>query len=169
MLTVIKILLIVAIVLAILLVVLYFLGRKAQTKQAAQKQQMDAMAQNVTMLVIDKKRMKLKDAGLPAMVLEQVPKLMRNSKMPVVKAKVGPKVASFICEAGIFEQIPVKKEIKAVVSGLYITKVKGMRGALEQPKKKPGLMARLRKKADAAQAELDAAKKAEEKSKKKKK
>lgn len=165
--TVLKVLLVIAIVLAVLLVVLYFLGRKAQTKQAAQKQQMDAMAQNVTMLVIDKKRMKLKDAGLPAIVLEQVPKLMRNSKMPIVKAKVGPKVTSFICDAMIFDQIPVKKEVKAVISGLYITSVKGMRGNLEKPSKKPGLMARLRKKADKAQADLDAAKQAEKKSKKK--
>lgn len=155
--TFLKVLLIVLIVLAVLLVVLYFLGRRAQNKQAAQKQQMDAMAQNVTMLVIDKKKMKLKDAGLPAMVLEQTPRLMRNTKLPIVKAKVGPKVASFICDAAIFDSVPVKKEVKAVVSGLYITSVKGIRGSLEQQNmKKPGLLARLRKKADAAQAEINA-------------
>ena len=152
-----KILLIIVVVLLVLFAVLYFLGRKAQKKQAAQKQQMDAMAQNVTMLIIDKKKMKLKDAGLPAVVLEQTPKLMRNTKLPIVKAKVGPKVATFICDAGIFDLVPVKKEVKAVVSGLYITSVKGIRGSLEQPAKKPGFMARLRKKADAAQKELDSA------------
>lgn len=164
-----KILLIVVAVLVVLLVILYFLGRKAQKKQAAQKQQMDAMAQNVTMLIIDKKKMKLKDAGLPAMVLEQTPRLMRNTKLPIVKAKVGPKVASFICDAAIFDSVPVKKEVKAVVSGLYITSVRGIRGSLEKPTKKPGLLARLRRKADAAQAELDAAKpsKSSKKSKKK--
>lgn len=162
-----KVLLIILIVLVVLLVILYFLGRKAQNKQAAQKQQMDAMAQNVTMLVIDKKKMRLKDAGLPAMVLEQTPKLMRRTKLPIVKAKVGPKVASFICDAAIFDSIPVKKEVKAVISGLYITKVKGLRGALEKPTKKPGLLSKLRKKADAAQAELDAAQPSKKKSKKK--
>lgn len=160
MMTVFKVLLIVLVVLAVLLVVLYFLGRKAQKKQTAQKQQMDAMAQNVTMLVIDKRKMKLKEAGLPAVVLEQTPKLMRNTKLPIVKAKVGPKVATFICDAAIFDIVPVKKEIKAVVSGLYITSVRGIRGPLEQPAKKPGLMARLRKKAnDAAQEERAASKK----------
>lgn len=142
-----KILIIVLIVLAVLAVVLYFVGKKAQKKQAAQKEQMDAVAQNVTMLVIDKKKMKLKEAGLPAAVLEQTPKLMRNTKLPIVKAKVGPKVMSLICDASIFDSIPVKKEVKAVVSGLYITSVKGMRGQLEQPKKKAGLLAKLRKKA----------------------
>lgn len=159
-----KILLVVVIILAVSLVVLTILGKKAQKKQAAQKQQMDAMAQNVTMLVIDKKKMKLKDAGFPAIVLEQTPKLMRNTKLPIVKAKVGPKVATFICDASIFDSIPVKKEVKAVISGLYITSVRGMRGPLEQPTKKPGFMARLRKKAETANAELEA-----EKNKKKKK
>lgn len=153
--TVLKVLLVIVAVLAVLLVLLMVLGRRAQKKQAAQKQQMDAMAQNVTMLVIDKKRMKLKDAGLPAVVLEQTPKLMRGTKLPIVKAKVGAKVASFICDAAIFDSVPVKKEIKAVISGLYITSVKGVRGSLEQPAKKQGMMAKLRRKVAAAQEELD--------------
>ncbi len=144
-----KVLIAVLVVLVVLAVVLYFVGRKAQAKQAEQKQQMDAMAQNVTMLVIDKKKMKLKEAGLPAAVLEQTPKLMRNTKMPIVKAKVGPRVMTFISDAQIYDMIPVKKEVKAVVSGLYITSVKGVRGPLEQPvKKKKGLLSKLRKKAD---------------------
>lgn len=147
----IKILLIVLAVLVVLMVALFFLGKKAQKKQAAQKQQMDAMAQNVNMLVIDKKKMKLKEAGLPAAVLEQAPKLMRNTKLPIVKAKVGPKVVTLICDAGIYDVIPVKKEVKAVVSGLYITSVKGIRGSLEQPAKKKGFMSKLRKKANEAQ------------------
>lgn len=163
--TFLTVLVIILIVLAVGLVVLTILGRKAQKKQAAQKQQMDAMAQNVTMLVIDKKKMKLKDAGLPAVVLEQTPKMMRNTKLPIVKAKVGPKVVTLICEASIFDSIPVKKEVKAVVSGLYITSVRGIRGSLEQSGKKPGFMARLRKKAEEANAELEAEKNAKNKKK----
>mgnify|MGYP000270180372 CR=1 FL=1 len=56
------ILLIVLAVLIIGTIVLYFLGKKAEKKQAEQQQQLDAMAQNVTMLIIDKKHMKLKEA-----------------------------------------------------------------------------------------------------------
>lgn len=164
--TFLSILVVILIILAVAFVALYFLGRKAQKKQAAQKQQMDAMAQNVTMLVIDKKKMKLKDAGLPAVVLEQTPKMMRNTKLPIVKAKVGPKVATFICDGAIFDSVPVKKEVKAVVSGLYITSVKGIRGSLEQPTKKQGFMAKLRKKAEVANAELEAEKNAKNKKKK---
>jgi hypothetical protein len=91
--------------------------------------------------------MKLIDSGLPQAVIDQTPKMMRRSKMPVVKAKVGPKVTTFLCDPEVFEQIPVKQQIKATVSGLYITSVKGMRGPLDVPQKKKGFMAKLKEKA----------------------
>ena len=83
------ILLIVVLVLAVILVVLYFLGRRLQKKQDARQEQLEAAKQNITMLVIDKKRMRLKDSGLPQSVIDQTPKLMRRAKLPIVKAKIG--------------------------------------------------------------------------------
>ncbi len=121
-------LIIVLVVMVAVLVVLYFLGKRAQKKQEEQQAQIDQYRQNVTMLVIDKKKVRLKDAGLPDMVMEKTPKLMRLSKVPVVKAKVGPQIMTFICDAAIFDQVPVKKEVKATVSGLYLTGVKGIHG-----------------------------------------
>ncbi len=132
------VLLVILAVMLIAVVVLYFLGKKAQKKQAEQQAQIDAMKQTVSMLIIDKKRMKLKDAGLPPVILEQTPKLLRGSKLPVVKAKVGPQIMTLICEEKIFDTVPVKKEVRAVVSGIYITDVKGLHGrasAVEQKKK----------------------------------
>ena len=134
-------------VLIVALVVLYFLGRKMQKRKEEQDAQMAAVAQTIPLLVIDKKKMKLTEAGLPQAVVDQTPKLMRRSKMPVVKAKVGPKVMTFLCDAEIFEQIPVKQQVKATVSGLYITGVKGMRGALETAPRKKSFMAKLKEKA----------------------
>lgn len=142
-----NILWIVLAVLVVALVVLYFVGRRLQKKQAAQQEQIDAAKQTVSMLVIDKKKMPLKDAGLPQIVLEQTPKMMRRSKLPIVKAKVGPKIMSFIADERVFDLIPVKKEVKAEISGIYITGVKGIRGSLETPKKKDGFFKRMRKKA----------------------
>ncbi len=127
------VLLVILAVLIVAIAVLYFLGKKAQKKQSEQQAQIDAMKQTISMLVIDKKRMKLKDAGLPQAVLEQTPKLMRNAKLPIVKAKVGPQIMSLICEEKIFDSVPIKKEVKAVVSGIYITDVKGLHG--KQPVK----------------------------------
>ena len=128
--TVAKVLLIVLIVLILLVVVLYFLGKKIQKKQAEQQAQIDAAKQSVSMLIIDKKKMKLKDAGLPDVVLEQAPKYMRRAKLPIVKAKIGPQIMSLICDSEIFDSVPVKKEVKATISGIYITDVKGIRGSL---------------------------------------
>jgi uncharacterized membrane protein YdfJ with MMPL/SSD domain len=133
-------------VIAVTLVVLYFLGKKAQKKQAEQQEMMEANKQTVSMLIIDKKRMKLKDAGLPQVVLDEAPKLMRNTKLPVVKAKVGPQILSLISDEKIFDSIPVKKEVKAVVSGIYILDVKGLHGKTTQApenKKKKGFFKRL--------------------------
>ena len=96
--TVTIVLLVILAILIIAVVALYFLGKKAQKRQAEQQQQIDAMKQTVSMLIIDKKRMKLKDSGLPQAVIEQAPKLMRSSKLPIVKAKVGPQVMSLVCE-----------------------------------------------------------------------
>ncbi|MBM6666664.1 hypothetical protein H6A64_02220 [Lacrimispora saccharolytica] len=130
------VMLIIVVVLVGALVALYFFGKKAEKKQAEQQEQMEAIKQTVSMLIIDKKKMRLKDSGLPQMVIDQTPKLMRRTKMPVVKAKVGPRIMTLICDAAIFDQIPVKKEVKATVSGIYITGVRGIRGSLETPQKK---------------------------------
>ena len=132
------VLLVILAVLVIAVIVLYFLGKRAQKKQEEQQAQIDAMKQTVSMLIIDKKRMKLKDAGLPQAVMDQTPKWLRGSKLPVVKAKVGPQITTLICEEKIFDSVPVKKEVKAVISGIYITDVKGLHGkpiVTEQKKK----------------------------------
>ena len=137
-------LLVIVIVLAIIIAVLYFLGKKAQKKQAEQQELLDANKQTVSMLIIDKKRMKMKDAGLPQMVIDQTPKMMRGSKLPIIKATVGPQIVSLICDEKIFENVPVKKEVKAVVSGIYVLDVKGLHGKTEAaPEKKKGFFKRM--------------------------
>lgn len=129
---------IIVIVLAILLVVLYFLGKNLQKKQESQQEAMDAAAQQMNLYIIDMKMMKAMDANLPKMVTEQIPKYMRRAKLPIVKAKVGPRVMSLICDAKVFDTIAPKQEVKATVSGLYITAAKRIRGPIVEtdPKKR---------------------------------
>ena len=144
--TVTIVLLVILVVLVGLLIGLYFFGKKTQKKQEEQQAQIEASKQTVSMLVIDKKRLPLKQSGLPQMVIDQTPKLLRRSKLPIVKAKVGPKISILIADEKVFDLIPVKKEIKAEVSGLYIVGVKGIHGTLEAPvKKKKGFFARFKK------------------------
>ncbi len=128
-------------------IVLYFLGKKAEKRQAEQQEQLAAVAQTMSMLIIDKGKLRLKDAGFPPVVVENTPKYLRHSKVPVVKAKVGPKIITLMCDADVFPLIPVKKEVKATVSGIYITAVRGLRGPLDAPQKKQGFFAKLRNKA----------------------
>ena len=71
---------------------------KLQKEQQEQKEQLFSAATPVTMLVIDKKRLPLKDSGLPQIVIDQTPKRARRAKVPVVKAKIGPKVTSLIAD-----------------------------------------------------------------------
>ena len=137
-----KVLLIILVILVIALVVLYFVGRKMQKKQEAQQEQMEAMKQTMSMLIIDKKIMPIKQSGLPQVVIDQTPKLMRRSKLPIVKAKVGPRIMTLVADNKIYDLIPVKKEVKAVVSGIYIMDVKGILGPLEAPAPKKKFWAR---------------------------
>ena len=134
---------VVVVILIGLCIGLYIFGKRAQKKQAEQQEQLDAAAQTMSMLIIDKKKMRLKESGLPAIVLENTPKLLRRTKVPVVKAKVGPRIMTLMCEDKVFEVIPVKKEIKAVVSGLYITGILSVRGgSIEALQKKKGFFRR---------------------------
>ncbi len=163
------VLLVILAVMIVGLIVLYFLGKKAQKKKEEQDAQLAANAQTIPMLIIDKKRMRITESGLPQAVIDQTPKLMRRSKLPIVKAKVGPKVMSLIADEAVFDLIPVKKEVKATVSGIYITKVTGVRGSLEKPEGKKGFRARLKDKIDKTNAKLDQEKQELDKEKKTKK
>ncbi len=141
----IALLIVLAVVIA-LFIALYIVGRKMQKKNDEVMKEMNASAQMVSALVIDKKRMKLKDAGFPQIVIDQTPKYARRAKVPVVKAKIGPQVRSLMCDEKVFDLIPVKKEAKLKLSGIYILDVKGVRGPIvkETPKKK-GLFGRFKK------------------------
>ena len=137
------VLIVVTVILIAAIVALIILGKRAQKKQAEQQVQLDAMKQTVTMLIIDKKRMKLKEAGLPQAVIEQTPKLLRGSRLPILKVRIGNRVMSLICDEKIFDSVPTKKEVKASVSGIYVTEVKGLHGKVQAPEQKKGFFKNL--------------------------
>lgn len=140
-----NVLLIILGIVLIVLAVLYFFGRKLEKRQAEQQTMMDAAKQVVSILVIDKKKLKIKESGLPKMVIEQTPWYMKWAKLPIVKAKVGPKVMTLIADDKVYLQLPVKTEAKVVISGLYITEIKSVRGGIPPLPKKKGFFARFKK------------------------
>ena len=144
--TFLNVLLVILIIVAVAMAVLYFMGRKLEKRQVEQQNLLQAAAQTVTMLVIDKKKLKIKDSNLPKIVQEQTPKYMRWAKIPMVKAKVGPKVTTLLCDEKVFAALPLKTEVKVVISGIYITELKSVRGgAVPAPVKKKGFFDRFKK------------------------
>lgn len=148
------VLIVVAAILIGVTIVLAVLGKKAQTRQAEQERQVEATAQQYTMLIIDKKKMKMSESGLPSSVTGTQPWYAKRAKVPVVKAKVGPKVMTFICDPQIFDMVPVKQEVKAKVSGLYISSVQGVHGKhiVVPEKQKKGIRAWAQRKMKEQQA-----------------
>jgi hypothetical protein len=118
------------------LVALYFVGRKLQKKQDAAQEQMQANAQTTSLFVIKKDRVRIKDAGFPQIVIDQTPKYLRRSKVPTVKAKIGPRIMTFMCDEKAFAVLPEKREVKCVINGIYIMEAKWARGGLLVPEGK---------------------------------
>lgn len=149
------VLLIIVAVAIILLFVLYKIGDKLQKRQISQKEQMAESAQPVTMLVIDKKVLPMKEANLPKVVMEQTPKRYQKAKLPIVKAKIGPQIMNLICDDAIFADVPTKGEVKAMVSGIYILSVKSVRrkNAVAEEEEATGKRKKKKKNMRARQAE----------------
>ena len=156
------IMIIVIVVALAIMFVLYRVGDKLQKKQSAQREQMAEAAQPMNMLIIDKKMLPMKDAGLPKMVMEQTPKRYQKAKLPIAKVKVGPQIMNMICDDAIFDELPTRGEVKAMVSGIYIISVKSVRGKKvaqeeETGKKKQGnWRTRMRKRQVEMQKQLNA-------------
>ena len=157
------IMIIVIVVALAIMFVLYRVGEKLQKKQSAQREKMVEAAQPMNMLIIDKKMLPMKDAGLPKMVMEQTPKRYQKAKLPIAKVKVGPQIMNMICDDAIFDELPTRGEVKAMVSGIYIISVKSVRGkkvAQEEEtgkkKKKGNWRTRMRKRQVEMQKQLNA-------------
>lgn len=130
-----QIVLIVLAVIAVILVVLYFVGSKLQTKHANTEKTMKQMSVVVSLLVLSKDKLHIKDSGLMKQVQDAIPAYMRWRKFPIVKARIikaniagGAQVMSFICDPKVFKVMPVKTEVKVTIAGIYITKLHSAKG-----------------------------------------
>lgn len=139
-----QILLIILAIAAVVLLVLYILGSRMQKKQEAAQAQLDAMKQVTSLLIIDKKMLPVSKSGLPQIAIDQTPKYLRWQKLPIVKAKIGPQIMTMACDKDVFDVLPLQKECKVEVSGMYITGIKSVRGGtIPAVPKKPTLKERV--------------------------
>ena len=104
--TVLNVLLVLVLIAAVVLGVMYYFGRKMEKRQVEQQSMIDAAKQTVTIIAIDKKKMRLKDTDFPAEALAQTPWYAKRVKVPVVKVKIGPKIVTMIAEEKAFLQLP---------------------------------------------------------------
>ncbi|MDA3845740.1 MAG: hypothetical protein PF505_04220 [Vallitaleaceae bacterium] len=141
-----QILIIVVLVVVVVLVGLYFLSKRLQGKVDSQQSMIDQNKMTTTILVIDKKKLKVKDSNLPKIVQDQVPFYLRMRKMPLVKAKIGPKITTLMCDDRVYKQLPIKKNVKVELAGMYIVAIKGAKLAVPVKKTRKTVKAELKAK-----------------------
>lgn len=132
---VLHIVLIVLAIIAVILVILYFVGSKLQAKQVNTEKAMKQMSMVVSLLVLSKDKLHIKDSGLMKQVQDAIPAYMKWRKFPIVKARIikanvagGAQVMSFICDPKVYKIMPVKTEVKVTIAGIYITKLHSAKG-----------------------------------------
>jgi uncharacterized membrane protein YqiK len=115
---------IIVIVLALLGVGFYFLRKKLIKKLSDQQALIQQHKVTTSILVIDKKKQRVTKANLPKSVMDQIPKMYRFRKMPLVKAKVGPQIMTLLCDDKVFDKLPTKKLVKVDLAGIFIVGLK---------------------------------------------
>jgi len=125
------VLMIVVIIAIIVVAVFYFLNKWAGKKAAAQHDMVEQHKQTVSIYVIDKKKDKITNAGFPKAVADQIPRMAKLMKTPLVKAKIGPQITTLVCDAAVYDALPVKKTVSVEIAGAYIVGMKGMKTKME--------------------------------------
>ena len=128
------IIIIIIIALAAALFFAYRANRKAMGQMIQAQDFIDANRQTVQIFVIDKKNEKPSTSNMPKAVFEQLPKKAKAKKAFLVRAKVGPQIVTLMCDKPVYNVMPVKKNVKVDLAGMYIVSITGMN--LEDKKKK---------------------------------
>ena len=125
------ILLIVLVVVGVVAAAFYFLNRWSYRRMDENQAMIDRHRQSATIFVIDKSSGKLKDGMIPKVAMDQMPWHSKIMKMYFVKAKVGPQIATLICDKEVYAALPVKKNVKVEIAGIYISSMHGMKSKEE--------------------------------------
>ncbi|MCL2839149.1 MAG: hypothetical protein FWE05_00110 [Defluviitaleaceae bacterium] len=125
------IVILVSIILVLLGVGIYFLNRWAGKRQAQQSDMVAQHKQTMSIYIIDKKKDKITNANFPKAITDQMPRMSKLMKMPLVKAKIGPQIMTLIADASVFDALPVKKTVTVELAGAYIVSMKGQKTKME--------------------------------------
>ena len=128
------IMIIIIVLLAIGIFFAYRMNRKAMGQMIQAQDFIDANRQTVQIFVIDKRNEKPSASNMPKAVFEQLPQKAKARKAFLVRAKVGPQIVTLMCDKPVYNVMPVKKNVKVELAGMYIVGITGMN--LEDKKKK---------------------------------
>lgn len=121
------VIILIILIVGVVMVGLYFLNRWASTKMVTQQTAIERHKMPATIYVIDKKRDKITNVNMPKAAVEQVPSYVKMMKHNFVMAKIGPQIMTLMCDKQIYNAIPVKKNVKIELAGIYIVSMKGMK------------------------------------------
>ena len=130
------VLIIVFLIVVAIAVGLYFLNRWANKRYTQQQDMVQKNKQSAEIYVIDMKRDKAENVNLPKVVMENLPKTAKAMKMNFVKAKVGPQIVTLMCEKNVYDALPIKKNVKVDLAGIYIASMHGMKSKEEMKARK---------------------------------
>ena len=148
------IVILVSVILVLLGVGIYFLNKWAGKRASQQQEMVEQHKQTASIYVIDKKKDKITNANFPKAISDQMPRMSKIMKMPLVKAKIGPQIMTLMCEASVFDALPVKKTVTVELAGAYIVSMKGMKTKMEMAE-----MRKSRRKGEKGGTSTDAPKK----------
>lgn len=104
----------------------YFYNRKNYKKVVEAKNFIENNKMVTSIFVIDKKYVKPSDKNLPKIIYDKLPKTARLRKMAIIKAKVGPQIATLTCDKNVYDALTPKKTVKIELSGIYIVNIVGL-------------------------------------------
>ncbi|HOD14790.1 MAG TPA: hypothetical protein PK307_10515 [Spirochaetota bacterium] len=101
-----------------------FLRKKIQKKMDDQQVLVEQHKVPATILVLEKRKDKITNANIPKSVMEQIPKVYKIKKVPIVKAKIGPQVMDLLCDEDVFDKLPERKAVRVDLAGIFIAAIK---------------------------------------------
>jgi hypothetical protein len=111
-------------IIAIVFVGYKIFKKKMQKKVDDQQVLVNQHKVPASILVLEKKKDRITNANIPKSVIEQIPKVYKIKKVPIVKAKIGPQVMDLLCDDDVFEKLPVGKTVRVDLAGIFIAGIK---------------------------------------------
>ncbi|HPI90474.1 MAG TPA: hypothetical protein PK859_14305 [Spirochaetota bacterium] len=111
---------ILAVVVALLVAGYFFLRKKMKAKLDDQQSLVNQHKVPVSILVLEKRKDRVTNANIPKSVMEQIPKIYKVRKVPIVKAKIGPQVMDLLCDEDVFDKLPERKTVRVDLAGIFI-------------------------------------------------